>query len=413
MRVVGFGVQDTGWQYPLSGYTTEATPVPALSQSLREDAQQAQQALVFEPGLLPSDWRGLLGLRVLVLTEDEWRSASPGARSALSEWTSRGGRLVRVGGDSLSSETLGLGTVLRTNHPESEGEWGEVLEMPARPQTISYREWADERFSAIENRSGLLLGFLVLYTPLVGPVNLYVFCSKGRRARLFWTLPALALGASLFLTALILMQDGVGGRGHRVTYLRVVPELTREVLIQEQVSRSGALLQRGFELDEAFAIYDAPLGFSSSEELSSEGSSFDGGWFRSRSIQAQRIDAVRPGRAGVSFVDERSITSSIEDPLEEIYYRDENGQAWRATGLDPGAKVSLASASEEEYERFWSALSREAGPVTRVHLQQTYWERGAFLARAAASDAPIETLEGIDWSDTVIYAGRISGGGKP
>jgi len=409
MRVLGFGVESSGWQYPLGGFTNEATPVPALSQSLHAEAGKG---LAFEPGRLPSDWRGLLGLRVLVLTEDEWENASPGRRSALSEWASRGGRLVRVGGDSVSSEALGLGTVVRAKLPESEGEWNEVLELPARPPAISYGAWATERFSAIESRSGLLLAFLFLYAPLVGPINLYVICSKGRRARLFWTLPAVALGASLSLTALILLQDGVGGRGHRMTYVRVVPELTREVLIQEQVSRTGALLKRGFELDEAVAIYDAPLGASSSEELASEGSRFDGGWFRSRSIQTQRIDCVRPGRAGISFVEERTITSSIEDPLEEVYYRDGEGRAWRATGLAPGARADLVSATEEEYERFRGELLREAGPWTRVHLHEAFLERGAFLARTAASDAPIETLEGIDWTDTVVYAGRISGEGK-
>jgi len=410
VRVLGFGVTSSDWQYPSGVYTTETLPIPALSQSLH---MEAQPGLVFDPGLLPSDWRGLLGLRLLVLTEDEWKSASPGARSALSEWICRGGRLVRVGGESLSSEALGLGTMVTAEHPESQSEWGEVLTTGDPSPTISYRAWAQERFSAIETRSGLLLAFLVVYAPLAGPVNLYLLCSKGRRARLFWTLPALALGASLLLTAIILVQDGVGGRGHRVTYVRLVPELTREVLVQEQVSRTGALLKRGFALDEAVAIYEAPLGFSGNEELASDGSKFRGGWFRSRSIQAQRIDAVRPGRAQVSFVEGKAITSSIEERLEEIYYRDEDGRPWRATGLDPGAKATLLSATEEEYERFWGGLSREAGPAARVHLYQSYWERGVFLARAGASDRPIETLEGIDWRDTVIYAGPISGEGKP
>lgn len=418
MRVLGFGVSSSDWHYPLSsgyGQTPEASPPPALSQSLH---QEAQQGVAFDPSLLPSDWRGLLGLRALALTEDEWRKASPSARSALSEWTSRGGYLVRLGSSSFVEgvqgvETLGLGTVVTKPRPESASEWQESLKTPPIPQTISYRAWADEHFKAIETRSGLLLAFLVLYAPLVGPVNLYVFCSKGRRARLFWTLPTLALGASLFLAGLILMQDGVGGRGHRVTFVRLVPELTREVTIQEQVSRTGALVTRGFEIEEEVAVFGAPLGFSSGGELASEGSSFGGSWFRSRSIQAQRIEGVRPGRAGVSIAGEATLTSSIEDRLEEIYYRDEEGRLWRATGLAPGSKAALAPASEEEYERFWGALSREAGPGARIHLQKSYWERGAFLARAGASDAPIETLEGIDWTDTVIYSGRIAGEGMP
>jgi hypothetical protein len=172
------------------------------------------------------------------------------------------------------------------------------------------------------------------------------------------------------------------------------------------------VLLRGFELDGSFAVYDAPLGSSSGKELASEGSRFRGGWFRSRSIQAQRIEAVRPARAGVAFVDVGAITSSIEDILDELYYRDDEGRAWRAAGR-PRARVALVSATEEDYDRFWGTLFREAGPVTRLHLQQSLLERGAFLARAASSSRAVETLEGIVWRDTVIYSGRISGEGKP
>jgi hypothetical protein len=415
MRVGGFGITNSDWQYPMSGYATETTPAPALSLSLHAEAQRG---ISFDTGLLPSDYRGLLGLSVLALGEDEWNGLRPGAREAISEWTARGGRLVLVDaewhpGESPGRQDIGLGAIVKVKRPQSEAEWVEVLEASGPPQGVSYRAWTEERFPSIEDRPGFLLAFLLLYAPLVGPVNLYVFCSKGRRARLFWTLPALALGASLLLTAIVLLQDGLGGRGHRVTFLRLVPELTREVLIQEQSSRTGALLSRGFDLDDSFAVYDAPLGLSRGEELASEGSRFWGGWFRSRAIQAQRIEGVRPTRAGVSFVGEGSITSSIEDTLDELYYRDDEGRTWRAAGVGPGARAALVAATEEEYDRFWGTLFREAGPVTRLHLQQLVLERGGFLARAAASSRAVETLEGIVWSDTVIYSGRVVGEAKP
>jgi hypothetical protein len=416
MRVRGFGITNSDWQYPLSGYANEATPVPALSQSLHAEAQRG---ISFDTGLLPSDHRGLLGLRVLALGEDEWNGLRPGAREALSDWTARGGRLVLVDaernpGEVSGRQDVGLGTILKVKRPQSKVEWDEVLETPSPPpQGASYRAWTEEQFPPIEDRPGLLLAFLLLYAPLVGPVNLYVFCSKGRRARLFWTLPALALGASFLLTAIVLLQDGLGGRGHRVTFLRLVPELTREVLIQEQTSLTGALLARGFELDESFAIHDAPVGASSGRQFASEGSRLGGDWFRSRSIQAQRIEGVRAARARVAFAGEGAITSSIEDTLEELYYRDGEGRAWRAAVVGPGARAALVAATEEEYERFWGTLFRDAGPVTRLHLQQSLLERGGFLARAATSRRAIETLEGIAWSDTVIYSGRIAGEGKP
>jgi hypothetical protein len=136
--------------------------VSALSQLLHAEAQRG---ISFEPGLLPSDFRGFLGLRVLVLAEDEWSSLRPGSREALSEWTARGGRLVRVGGESSSGEAreaLGLGTIVRVKHPQSEAEWGEVLEMPGPPQGSSYQAWTEERSA----KDRPVRRFSLLYAPL-------------------------------------------------------------------------------------------------------------------------------------------------------------------------------------------------------------------------------------------------------
>ena len=49
---------------------------------------------------------------------------------------------------------------------------------------------------------------MLSYAGLMGPVNLLFFCRKGRRNRIFWTTPLIALVATGSLGILILIQDG-------------------------------------------------------------------------------------------------------------------------------------------------------------------------------------------------------------
>jgi hypothetical protein len=412
VRASGRGIESS-WDQPILqyGYAAEFQYWLAVSQQLHGDTG-LDPANAFDPALLPSDWRGYLSLSVLALGDDELLKASPEQRTALLEWAARGGRLVRIGKDSLSVESYGLGTVVRAPRPADASEWAELFRFPNRQQRLTYDSWVRQTFAAIASQSGLLLTFLVGYAVLVGPVNLFVFCSKGRRARLFWTMPTLALAASAFLTVLILLQDGIGGSGKRVAFVRLVPELTREVVVQEQLSRTGALLNRNFEVDEPVALFDAWTGASPSRgEYVSSAGSFGGSWFRSRAIQVQKLEAVRPTRARIDWLGDWRIHSSVDAPIEEIFFRDVDGRVLRASGLTPGGEVRFAAASETEYEKFRDSLMPASGPSVSVQLFAAYESPGVFLAlaRPGGAKVPIETLGGIEWEDTVIYSGRIGG----
>jgi hypothetical protein len=122
---------------------------------------------------------------------------------------------------------------------------------------------------------------------------------------------------------------------------------------------------------------------------------------------------VRPSRARIEWLPDWRIHSSLEAPIEEIFYRDLDGRILRASSLTPGGEVRFQAASEAEYERFWAELMQASGPSVSSHVFAAYHERGVFLARVSTAGAglPVQTLSGIDWEDTVIYSGPM--GGRP
>ena len=62
----------------------------------------------------------------------------------------------------------------------------------------------------------LIILILIIFSIIVGPVNLFVFAKSGRRHRLFFTTPLISLIAALLVLTFILFEDGVGGQGRRM-----------------------------------------------------------------------------------------------------------------------------------------------------------------------------------------------------
>ncbi|HSF19694.1 MAG TPA: hypothetical protein VLK65_29505 [Vicinamibacteria bacterium] len=410
MRVRGFGVLNPGYQYPLSSYDAQGSATVGVSSTVVDAASVTLPGTPVEPKLLPSDWRGLTGLNGLVLGEEDWIEMTPDVRNALLDWVARGGRLVRVGGKEFLPTLYGLGM-----HASIESDHDKAIAALGGTPRADYAAWIGQRVAPITTRAGWLTVFLVAYALLIGPVNLLVISPQGKRARLLWTMPAFSLGSSAFLATLILLQDGAGGAGHRSSLVYLLPHRNREVVLQEQVSRTGALLGTSFEVAEPVLLFDASGGGWTLARLGSEGARFSGDWFRSRSVQAQRIEAVRPGRARIEKLAGEpgvGVHSMLEDPIETIYYRDRQGSLWTGGGLFPGERRALVPASEQAFEAWWGEVAAMAGPRMEAHLRTLYWERDVYFAKAAgdASHGVIETLEAIRWKqDVLVYAGRLDG----
>ncbi len=84
----------------------------------------------FEPTRMPDDWRAYIGYDTCILTDDDWRDLSPGARSALLQWNRMGGTL-HVYSTSPTTDTNSLGIA---GHPAgtrgATRSWGELKIKP-------------------------------------------------------------------------------------------------------------------------------------------------------------------------------------------------------------------------------------------------------------------------------------------
>ncbi|GMR23570.1 MAG: hypothetical protein BMS9Abin37_2011 [Acidobacteriota bacterium] len=429
MFVFGFGVSEPG---PIALINTVSSTVAVSDEAtmLHESARQMLvgnhgpgEPLGFDVSDLTGDWRAYASLSALWLSAAEWRKLDPAVRRALTGWVAGGGRLVLVEpGETPSAEPIrrhGMGMIATIPAGLTDEDVKTFLSVlpPSIPNQESI-SWATSLINPIETPNGFLSLVLLGYLVLAAPVNLLVFTPGTKRMRLFWTMPAIALGASAAMAAVILLQDGVGGSGYRANFVYLQPELNRELIVQEQVSKTGALVRRSFEIEKPVVITGLATDhhyLQSFKELGSDGSRHTGDWFRSRSIQAQRLQWARSSRARVELVGAEgkrlTLLSSIDVHLDELYFRDERGQVWHAENVLPGRPAVLASSTEQEYERFWREVSsRTSGPAIHAHADAIRGLRGAFLASAASdvSDVAIETLTSIDWNDApVLYAGHI------
>ena len=169
-----------------------------------------------------------------------------------------------------------------------------------------------------------LILFIGLFAAVAGPVNLFVLAPATRRHRLFWTTPLISCAATLLLVAVILWQDGFGGRGERVMVTRLFPGQRQAVVMQEQVARTGVLLSRRFTVPEDLVLSPLKTPGTGSRSYEQSGWAYGGDWFTSRSVQAQRAEAIVPSRAEIQLLPATAadappvVVSSIPATLREI-----------------------------------------------------------------------------------------------
>jgi len=394
----------------------------------------------FDPMFLPSDWRGYTGYHSIWMASEDWLKADPSSKNALSDWVAQGGHLyiacadreaqvVRSlklpGGGNAEKWSHGLGTI-RIVPWDEEGIDVEEVAIEIRENRGYFHQDLSELYSGwtlvdalepIEIRPGFILMFVILFAILVGPINLFVFCRKGKQVRLFWTTPALSVGASLLLALLIVLDDGFGGVGQRVTTVVLLSEEKQSVVIQEQVCRTGVLLDRGFEVEEPLLISPIPLtqqGSVQCREVSSVASQHHGDWFSSRAIQAQYAQTLRPTRARLQVFqgagqgsDPPTVLSSIDAHLDTLFILDEEHEVWRADSVRVGTKTQLVQCSFNDFKGWRASL--EIGGRTRTVID-LHLESGSpiFIAfsKGPNKDA-IALFEGLDWNQAgTFYMGE-------
>lgn len=396
---------------------------------------------------LPEDWRAYSGYDVMILTDDDWAKVAPGARAAILQWVRLGGAVHFHRRASTTFSTLGidaetpgdrtgygLGTLTLENLPASgpptldavrtiktyHGGRGPASEGLGESITDDYSStWPlQDQFGKQKFDYAIFIIVLIAFGVLVGPINLFVFAKSGMRHKLFITTPIISLATSVVLIALILLRDGTGGRGSRISLVEVRPENgeNRAYVIQEQVSRTGVLLGGAFEVAEDAAITPVPIADSAWARLTpgaggagmrfnasfgEKGMKVGGDWFQSRSEQGQLIRAVVPTRGRIELKGgggAPTFVSTFDFPIERLYYADRSNGWWTVSNLEAGKAATGTPVSEAEYRAAVAAEAALLARRQREQLNRASKRTDHYVAIAPGAPA-IETFDSIRWAD--------------
>jgi hypothetical protein len=389
-------------------------PLPTRFSAAAGGASTGHDKLAaFDPMAWPADWRMWSEFSVMVLTQETWTNLDEARRNALRDRIAMGARLVLVptaAGGEFGRERFGAGEIVTLDRPLDD-----VGSLAARPgfealDQVSAESLAGNAFwnsitevLAPRPQTGWLTAFVIVFGVAVGPVNLFFFAPAGKRHRLFFTVPAISLAATVVLFGAIFLSDGLGGRGSRRTLVLLLPERNEAVVVQRQYSRTGLLGSRKFALpaDVLLERQAEAIVLGGSQQLWRAGDTASGDWFSSRGEQRHTLRRLGPTRERVELLRESdgglAVQSTVAARLRDFAYRDDQLTYWIAAEVAPGQRVKL--------QRF-------AGDTPPNLKQQTprVWPAGAFYALAdAAPTAVIATLPAIRWTDDrVLFTGQLA-----
>ena len=130
-----------------------------------------------------------------------------------------------------------------------------------------------------------------------------------------------------------------------------------------------------------------------------------GDWFQSRSEHGHLFETIRPSRGRVNLVRATgapAINSTFEFPLDEIFFRDGNGEIWRSRDVQQGRNVSLTPSDEQEFTDWFSQQKDRFGQRNKVRLDLCSTRRGHFFAVSTSADG-VATLDSLNWKETHTF----------
>ncbi len=404
-------------------------------------------ATQFAPGELPEQWRGFSGANWIMLSDREWGILTPGSRNAIRQWVGTGGRLVMMSTNPATVSWTGFRLQGGTG-PFPYG-FGEVrsLEWNGRevpPETLkplmtetnfdvalqAPSTWLPvEKLGEMAPERGLILTIVVVLAVALGPVNLFYLAPAGRRHRLFVTTPLLSLGGSALMLVAIILHDGVGGSGRRLTVLQFLPGAHEAVVLQDQVSRNGLLLSGAFTLNEETAIDYVTIGrslkrrnyteYPEAGTFALQNGVHSGSWFQSRSLKAHQLTSLRSTRAAITVVGHDAsgapqVVSSFASPLASLALKDADGKWWRGENLKTGERVALSAAAEKDCRALWLVAMEEAHEKSRSLIEKAHGKGKEFgrpnhfyATLATPETETIPTLKSIRWSSRAVALGPV------
>ena len=402
-----------------------------------------------DPDWLSPDWRTYIGFSTIWFSEGDWVQLNAAKRAGILQWVSQGGVLVYVAeqpsssalqraglpGNGAGPASYGLGKVRAFGWDGQDLTSPEVVRHIQKWGAVAHGDNAADGYLSgwklastvpkADMNAPLIIFAIVVFALLVGPINLMVLAGKKRRHRLFITTPLISLGASVAMIGLILLQDGVGGEGSRVAMVHLVPEANQELIIQEQMSRTGVLLASGFTVPEDAHVSALTLKGDRrrARRVFRRGAmACTGDWFDNRAVQAHYLSQIRSSRARVELMsaagDAPVLLSSVDGDLEDVFYIDAQGKYWRTDQLRVGEKATLRASNRREFKAdWWSPNVLDKGIRAGGQIEELNNRAGYVYGRLVVpGDRLLDTLPTVDWAhQAVVVVGRcvdVAGGGE-
>ena len=361
----------------------------------------------------PLSQKGLTGIDLLLLTEEEWEELRP-HHQTVRRWVAQGGHLILYGPQRSQPEPLGLGTIrtweLRSKDMVKTARKFTRIEvrnnMLIDDRSFDEKQWPLRKEVPDIDRpvAGMVLAVIGI-AALLGPINLGVALRQRKTFQVLWTTPLLSVAISLLLGLVILFSDGLGGKGVRAQWTLLMPGERLAFTWQEQVSRTGLLLSTSFEVPEEWWMRPMSTHYSDDDDERAYSMQVDGthsgDWFANRRVQAQVLQRSAISRSSVQVRQEEAgvprILSTVEQPLTRLYYRDRIGVLWTVEELVPGHETVMRKTTPRDFERFQKEMRHRKQSLFPGNdaLNQGGW----FYAEARNPEGWAESLGSIRWED--------------
>jgi hypothetical protein len=344
-----------------------------------------------------SSWLGLSRYDGVVLTGDDLRGMPAAAQMALWQYVECGGALLvlgqaavpeawrraesNVGG--LAQYRAGFGTCLVSTDADYDrwppGLWTEVL--TSWDQTAS--PWRKQRSQIEANTDfpvtkdlgvptvGLYL-LMILFTIIIGPVNVMLLSRRRRRIWLLWTVPAISLTTCMAVMGYMILAEGWRGQLATETFTILdqgshCASTIGWTAFYSPLTPSGGL---HFSPDTELTLQCAPEGgYRGRSRSSTVACSMDWtadqhlshGWVTARvpthfmvrksSLQRERVTVTREKDGTVAVV------NGLGAAITSFLYADEKGQLYSAEGTVPAGGRAVLKAQNRKVDKADAAQS--------------------------------------------------------
>ena len=382
-----------------------------------------------------TNWLGYTCYDGIILTRADVEGMSGPVYEAISRYVECGGSVAVVGGGevpeawgegqatqgAIGSYEVGFGEYLVVEEGDLDGwnmaiwsvlkqSWDETAE-PWR--YIKSREMANRVFPVVEDMQIPLRGMFVLilaFALLIGPLNIVFFSKKGRRMRLFWTVPLLSLVTSAGILVYSLLSEGIHGKS-RLETITILDERSHRASTIGLIGYYSPLTPSGglrfsYETELTPQTRDARSWDEEDSRLTvdwTNGQDLTSGWIRARipTHFMVRKSETRRERLLVREDGNRVVTvvNGLGGRITSLFVADSEGRIHTGGDIETGAQAQLRAgplrcSSRSESLRQLYGLDWTMILVRITEAPEAYLSPGTYLAQIDGAVFVEEGLEG-------------------